>query len=94
MIAKKSDHRFLDSLLCRWFMWFKLYIILSDTQIWRMQESRIVDFDSLNTYTHHDTLSNLVPEPRETNMCEEQFLFCLPVIRTLMLNFMIIKRFL
>lgn len=33
MIAKKSDRRFLYSLHCTWFMWLKLYIILSVTEI-------------------------------------------------------------
>lgn len=71
MIAKKSDRGFLYSLRCTWFMWLKLYIILSVTEMWGIQESRVVVFDSLDTHTHNDTFSNLVPKPRETNRCEK-----------------------
>lgn len=41
-----------------------------------------------------NALKNLLPSPRETNVCEMQFLLGLTGIRSPMLSCMLIKRFL
>lgn len=61
-------------------IWFKLHITLPDVVIWGRGEAGKQIVSAFNTHTHDDTLHGLVPEPKEKNMSEKQFLFCLTVI--------------